>query len=209
MAVEGNQVEVGITEFPRAPIAKRNRYGRVFGPKLKSLIAKIDDDGNPFSVTSEIEVARGIHVDSIRLYEEFNAIIEAMPTTTLAECQAQRQAFTLNNSILVDSNDRVLSALERCARITTQVCERVSPQYIALISKQILNMIYRCFDNDQPEFQEGIAKFERMIDEELQLPTIKGQIPPVDCVPIEDQMLAMDMSIPMAPPPADSTEVTP
>lgn len=195
----GRRIETGLGDIP-APQKQKSRYHSVMGPKLKDLVACLDGANDPYDAMSELEQSRGAHVEMMRIFEETQAYIETLPTQTEQQRMLKKEARILAVGMLNDSLQNVYSAMERCARITSMVCDKLHPQYIAGLTRQITEMIYLCFDNGQPEMQPYIDKFEKMLDERLQLPTVKGECSNVQTVAYsEEAMAAMDLSVPGPP----------
>ena len=177
-------------------------YQKVIGPKLKAVIDRIKSAPDFLDVSDEVAHIRVTHEQNIAVY---NAVFEAQDELG----DKKDEALRLAGSMLASSADEVIRAVEKAARIQVSMVDKVSPLALETTVRQISQFVFRAFD--MPDIQPGddietqqrkieakvrIQKFNRMMTEELCLPTMKSL---GTTITPDQQVLAMDASIPSEP----------
>lgn len=182
-------------------------YQKKVGPKLKAVLERIAADTRVMDVTEQLTHMRCVHEQSLAMYSD---IFELEFADTLEGRNAKHEALRLAGMMLNETGREVINAVEKAAKITTLAIGPVDPNAITNITKQICGFVHRVFDisdtapqnteDEKARFLEAkkrIVHFDRMLTEELQLPSLRalGTVITPDM-----QVLAMDDTIPAAPP---------
>jgi len=177
-------------------------YQGVIGPKLKAVIDRIKSAPDFLDVSEEVAHVRVVHEQNVAVYD---AVFENQDQLGDKRDEALRLAGSLLNS----SADDVIRAVEKAARIQVAMVDKVSPFALEATVRQISQFVFRAFD--MPDIQPGddietqklkveaklrLQKFNRMMSDELCLPTMKSL---GTTITPDQQVLAMDASIPSGP----------
>jgi hypothetical protein len=201
---ENNYLRIDHMERKPGLAERMAYYQNKIGPKFTALLKEMKDNSpDLFDVSEEINQIRAAHCEvEMKL---FSTVLENAEKLGNQAPDALRIAA----SMLQNSADNVIRSIERAARIQAQTAEKMSPMAMEQTVKQICQFVYRAFDapgivpGDSLEVQQQkqeahrrIQHFDRMLNDELQLPTLKSlgtSITP------DQQVLAMDASIPSEP----------
>ena len=200
--VGGNELSWDHPERYGISSATMAYYARVIGPKLKAVLEQIKSAPDFLDVSEEVAHIRATHEQNVAVY---SAVFENQDELG----DKKDEALRLAGSLLASSADEVIRAVEKAARIQVAMVDKVSPLALEATVKQISQFVFRAFD--MPDIQPGddietqelkveaklrIQKFNRMMTEELCLPTIKSL---GTTITPDQQVLAMDASIPSGP----------
>ncbi len=178
------------------------RYGKRIGPKLKALMEHFYSEGNHIDVREELALIRAVHTQRQEL---LSTVMEVQ----YKDIEAERQAINLAGQIAMDSAHSVITACEKVAKIDAIAGAQQSPHAVDMVVGQINQFIYRIFDagpvldTDSPEERarkeeahQRIDLFEKTMDAELELPSLKSR---GTTITPDQQVLAMDDMIPTEP----------
>ena len=184
-------------------------YYKVIGPKLKDALNALNNDENFLDVSEEVSHMRLIHQENLRV---LGMVYESRENMDLPEETRNKCDITIRElaPLIANSAEGVIRAVERAAKIQVSLSDKANPHTTEILTRQICQFVYRAFD--APDIQPGdslqvqqdkiaaklrIQHFDKMMNEELQLPSLKAlgtSITP------DQQVLAMDATIPSAPP---------
>jgi hypothetical protein len=204
--------------IPKMSKGKLELYGRHFGPKLKGLMEKCYEEIRHTDVREELALIRTVNLQRAML---LNATLETKFPDTPDGQQMQRAAIELAGNIVFSSSSDVIAVVEKVAKIDALAASVVSPFAIEGLTRQISRFVHNIFDDDpiypddapdvvnrKLEAQERMVKFERAMDEELELPQLQGLAGAAKGTKItpDQQVLAMDAMIPTSPPVVEEIE---
>ncbi len=167
-------------------------YGRKIGPKMSALLEQIRAKPDYLDVSEELEQARIIHAERWQLY--------AFTFETMPDGEARQTALHIAGQMVDQSLDNLTKLIERASRIMSAKTNGIGPQCADAIVRQMCGFVYQCFDSEKD--RTNIMKFDKMLSEKLELPSLKSlgtSRTPSDS--IDAQVMAMDDTVPYAPVP--------
>lgn len=199
---------IGTNKIPHSRIEKdfpksiMPFFKQMCGPKLTKLL----DDAllvEEFDIKEEVAIVRASCAEYV---EALNALVELKCTDEFAKLDAESKE-KINDKIRVVSqcvrnamND-ITFQVERHARIHNMVAEKIHPGAIQDVVRQLNRFVYECFGRnaDGTPNMEALMKFDKKLNEELQLPTLKPLAPMAsnDDVQAQCDIDAMDATIPV------------
>lgn len=181
-------------------------YGRRIGPKLKALVAEQLENPKHLDVREELAIIRHVNAERLGL---LSAVMEMPEGPTEDARAAQREMKSAAEALVMQSNQDVIAACEKVAKIDTLAASNTSPYAIDLVVRQICQFVHRIFGADiitdkddeatiilKQEAHERIRLFEEALDTQLELPSIKGR---GTTITPDQQVIAMDGMIPTQP----------
>lgn len=169
-------------DFRRAPITKMQAdlYIKQLGPKLSVVCRELLNNTKLNDITAEIAVTRTAYLESIGEWGSLAAMIDddqiiSVMGGGIDEAAMQRGRHKLQQMIatarndVVEGMDRISVLCERQAKIHNLTVDKLPPDAIDGIVKQICRFVHLCFAHDWA----NIEKFNEMLNQELQLPSLK------------------------------------
>lgn len=170
------------------------RYGERYGTKLKALVESFSSiDGH--NIEEEMTHVRLAHADVVARYD---AVLDATFPDTEEGRAGRTQALHLAGSMLKDSADDVLKAVERSAKIIALTADKLHPAMLDSAIRQLIGFMYQCFDAEDPAMAGRMEAFEKAVNEHLQLPSLKKAAQGTTITP-DQQVQAMDALVPFVP----------
>lgn len=186
-------------------------YTRRMGPKLKALVEEALEGQNAHDISEEVAIVRAMSQQSLQVY---NSLMELDDTKITP--QGKAQAMHDAGQIVVTAMDQATRLSERSAKIFALTAEKIDPLAIDKVAKQLCRFVYVCFEDYETELPEGLTteqilqykefdksvreimiqqinKFDKMVSEELQLPSI---IQNGTNITPDQQVLAMINTVP-------------
>lgn len=155
-------------------------YARRVGPKLRAYMEQIAADRKAHDVSEELDIARTVASEAVAVY---GAIYER-------DFEGKQVALEMSGEIVMQRMRQVIDLFHKSAQIAALEQDKFSPHIINEISKQIMRFAHVCFS----EYPNALVKFDQLLTEELQLPSIKmggTTITP------DQQVLEMDSTVPL------------
>lgn len=166
-------------------------YGKKLGPKLSRLLENNLNNEEKHDISKEVAMVRTVGAQALGVYD---ALLE-MPEGTLPE-ETRVQLIHDAGQIVADAMDESSRIVERSAKIFALTSDKLDPQAVDKVAKQICRFVYLCFEDFESkvpkdadietklqwnEFDEAvrkimrerIKKFDDMLTNELQMPTLK------------------------------------
>lgn len=186
----------------KIPRDRMNFYGQRLGPKLSALIQETVEAQNAHDISLEVATVKAISSQSVGIYDSIMELPDgAIPS------QARQQLLHDAGQVVVTALEQSTRLVERSAKIFALTAEKIDPLAIDKVTKQICRFVYLCFENyssEQPgyeEFDEAVRKimieriqmFDKMVSEELQLPSL-SQLGTT--ITPDQQVVAMINSVP-------------
>ena len=177
------------------------RYSRRIGPKMKAVLEELATNTKLNDVSEELEHIRAVHLHNCGIYSD---VMESLDKFVGENAQQNRDsAMRIAGEILKTSAFDVLAAVEKMSRIEANLANQIGPNAIALLTRQMTRFVYEAFDNDTPEGKARIDNFEKMLNERLELPTLKATH--TNITP-DMQVRAMDSTVPYVDEPDDEDD---
>lgn len=193
------------------PSDRMKFYGKQLGPKLSQLIQDSVEESNAHDISKEVAVVKAISSQSVGIYDSIMELPDgAVPNAT------RTQLLHDAGQVAISALDQATRMVERSAKIFALTTERVDPLAVDKVAKQICRFVYICFEDFETELPEDadeetvkqfvefdeavrkvmldrIRKFDTMVAEELQLPTLKQL---GTTITPDQQIMAMIDSVP-------------
>lgn len=171
---------------------KMGFFYKHLGPKLKTLFDEAVTV-KEFDIQEEITLTRIAATEQLAICNQLHAIWDD-PSTRPTEPQAVsayaallREATEAFKKSLSDITYQV----ERQAKIHAMVAEKLGPNAIADVVRQINRMIYETFGQSD---WEGVKRLNDRLTNELQLPSLKNQ---GTTITPDQEVMLMDASVPL------------
>ena len=157
-------------------------YAKKVGPKLNALITEALETYKANDISEEITLTRVVATQSVQMYSQ---LLE-LPDSALP-LQARQQILAEAGAMVTRSMEQATRLVERSAKIFALTTDKIDPSAVDAVVKQICRFVYLCFETyktNQPGYEEfdaavnkimveGVQKFDKMLNEELQLPSLK------------------------------------
>lgn len=185
-----DQFSVHYLRSDRNPVSREKMtfYKRHFGPKLRALVEAAEQDSKArglHDISEEIALTKATLSHSIQFYNGVNEL-----TADQVKSEDDRQRLLAESGAVVRGGlDHVTKLIERSAKIFALTAEKMDATAIDSITRQIMAFVFRCFDayerHKEPGWEEfddameaylqgKLLEFNRLMDEELQLPSLKN-----------------------------------
>lgn len=167
-------------------------FRKHIGPKLTALLDEALEI-KMFDVQEELAIVRTTCIQQVQVYNSLQEIW-ANPATRPVTPEAIK-AF---DAAIAECGSQVKSAMnditfqvERQAKIHSMVAEKIHPNAIADVVRQINRMVFECFGQSD---WKGVERFNNMLTTELELPSLKNQ---GTTITPDKQVQMMDESVPL------------
>lgn len=152
---------LGLTVTKSMPKDRMSYYAKKVGPKLKKMLEEGIAQYKAGDITEELVLVREINSQAITLFDFL------METEGL-DPVAKQHALINAGDLVVKGIEQYTHLVERQAKISALVGNKLMPDAIDKVTEQITRFVYECFDKDQ----EAVAEFDRRMSEELELPVL-------------------------------------
>lgn len=161
-------------------------FAKRVGPKLRAVLEEAAaDHKSVYSVVEEITLARDAATPIVAIYEK----LRYDPPEGIPKQQLDEMLVVAGRSQMT-AMDELTRLIERGARIVSLEADKLHPHIIDEVMKQVMRFVQISFPNDM----EGLKRFDQLLTEELQLPSLNDgrgtTITP------DQQVMAMDSTIP-------------
>lgn len=167
-------------------------YAKHIGPKLTELL----NDAlaiQAFDISEEIGIIRASLITQVEQFSGLNELRND-PATAPKTDEAILQYNTLYNMAaesLRQGMNAITFQVERQAKIHNMVAEKIHPNAINDVVRQINRMVHEVFGQDHWELVE---RFDQKLTDELQLPSLKNQ---GTTITPDQEVTLMDASVPL------------
>lgn len=201
----GHEIEVGRSIEYILPKERMSFYARVLGPKLKAVLEECAAEYKRHNIDEEILITKAVSRDALIVLDS----LHELPDTALPR-ETRAKLLTEAGSIVNQTMEQATRLVERSAKIHALTADKISPTVVDDMVQQMCRFVYLAFEakhnSGHPDFtdfdeavnkilMERISKFDKMISDDLQLPSLKAL---GTTITPDQQVLAMDDTVPLA-----------
>ena len=178
---DSSGIEIAIADIP---VDQMKLYGKRIGPKLKELLQESLNNSKAHDISEEIALTRQCAGEAVSAYSTL------IDMEGLVDETKRKMALHEAASVVMGQMDSVAKLVERAAKIHALTVDKLPPNAIDDCIRQICRFVYQVFG----EQKEKIEEFDRLLTDEMQLPSLKQL---GTTIMPRDQVIAMDSTIPV------------
>lgn len=194
-------------DFPKMTVAQRGFYTSRIGPKLRDVVNEYRENSKVHDITEEVELTRIANLAAVQQFEVIQLQLDCPAAWVAAgggvDDESQERGKAILREMLIKAAENLKDAMrenarmvEMAAKIHNLTVDKMSPDLIESLVRQICGMVHSCFG----EHWHLIERFDKMIAEKLQLPSVLNamgtRLSPSNAPSTTDEVRAMISTVP-------------
>lgn len=181
-------------------------YANKLSPKLASLLSESAAHGALNNLRGEIELLRSANLRAVQVYDSLSTLQDSPEAHAAAGGGIEPEQIAKGKQLLSKQLEKAADCMrdalrenavaeERYANVLSKTVDRMPPDAMQDLVKQVIAAAHHCFGRDW----EGLQKFDKMLSDKLNLPSVIGtmgtHVTPATITPTQ-QVTAMIGTVP-------------